>query len=217
MIAERPVFYSFRRCPYAMRARMAVAAAGVEVELREIVLRDKPQQMLEVSPKGTVPVLLLADGSVIDESFEVMLWALAIADPQQWLNPETGSLQAMVDLIACFDGDFKYHLDRYKYANRYEGTVASDHRIAAEEFLRVLEGHLSANVYLFGNRPSLADYAIMPFIRQFANTDRNWFDQAPYPKLQAWLGGLLSSETFRNVMQKYPCWKPEQPVVLFPG
>ena len=196
---------------------MAIAAAGVKIELREIVLRDKPEQMLEASPKATVPVLVLPEGNVVDESFDVMLWALGIADPAHWLSPQSGTAQDTHDLIAACDGDFKYHLDRYKYAGRYEGAVAMDHRNSAERFIAVLEQRLTDEVYLFGARPSLADYAIMPFIRQFANTDRGWFEGVPYPKLQAWLRELLASETFTSVMKKYPRWEPGQSLVLFPS
>lgn len=196
---------------------MAIAVAGVVVELREVILRDKPDHMLEVSAKATVPVLVLPCGKVIDESFDVMLWALDIADPNHWLNPEGDSCQDMYDLIAVCDGDFKHHLDRYKYASRYDGAVAVDHRDAAKGFLTILEQRLVSNVYLFGPRPTLADYAIMPFIRQFANTDRDWFEGAPYPKLQAWLRELLASDIFTSVMKKYACWEPGQQPVLFPS
>jgi len=200
-----------------MRARMAIAAADQRVELREVVLRDKPALMLEVSSKATVPVLVLPDGVVVDESLDVMLWALRINDPLRWLGPESGDIQGMIELVTDCDGEFKYHLDRYKYANRYDGAVAVEHRDAALVFLARLEKCLANGPYLFGQRPSLSDYAIMPFIRQFANTDRTWFDQAPYPGLQAWLGELLVSETFTGVMKKYPQWQVGQNQVLFPS
>ena len=211
------VLYSFRRCPYAMRARMAIFASGVQVELREVVLRDKPADMLSVSPKGTVPVLLLPEGAVIDESLDVMLWALKEHDRDGWLEPEEGTLESMLSLIADCDGDFKHHLDRYKYANRYEGAVSTEHRDAAEAFLAVLEARLTDHRYLFGQTPSLADYAIMPFIRQFANTDKNWFDATPYKKLRDWLNELLESSPFSHIMQKYDQWHPADEPLLFGG
>lgn len=213
-IMSLPILYSFRRCPYAMRARMALYASGQSVELREVVLRDKPAHMLEVSPKGTVPVLMLPDGRVIDESLDVMRWALSAADPLKWL---LGSLPDMLALIDICDGDFKYHLDRYKYTSRYEGAVSLEHRTAAEGFLQQLEVRLAETAYLFGDAPRLADYAIMPFVRQFANADKSWFEHAPYEHLRAWLSAMLGSDTFLSVMQKYPQWHTGDEPVVFPA
>ena len=217
MNKANPILYSFRRCPYAMRARMAVMASGMQVELREVVLRDKPGAMLDVSPKGSVPVLLLEDGQVIDESLEVMLWALSYADPSDWLSPETGNDKEIQAIIEACDGDFKHHLDRYKYASRYEGAVAEEHRCAAEVYLADLEARLDETAFLFGARATLADYAIMPFIRQFANTNHGWFEAAPYPALQAWLSGLLKADIFTGVMGKYAQWHEGDAPVLFPA
>lgn len=216
MADVRPILYSFRRCPYAMRARLAIARAGVGVKLREVVLRDKPAHMLEISPKGTVPVLMLADGTVIDESLDVMRWALGQNDPGDWLDPDGGTLDDMLALIAACDGDFKHHLDRYKYATRYEDVDPMVHRQAAEAFLVTLEACLKGSAWLFGNRASLADYAILPFIRQFASVDHAWFDGAPYPSLQAWLKAFVDSAIFNSVMRKYPQWQPGEAEVDFP-
>lgn len=213
-LVQFPILYSFRRCPYAMRARMAVFVSGVEVELREIVLRNKPEAMLAVSPKGTVPVLVLPDGTVIDESLDIMHWALGQADPAQWLKPDAGETSALIE--AC-DTDFKHHLDRYKYASRYEGAVAEEHRSEAERFLKQLEGRLEAQSYLQGPEPTLADYAIMPFIRQFANTDKAWFLTAPYRGVQKWLDGLLTSPPFTEVMCKYEPWQDGDATLVFGG
>lgn len=210
-----PILYSFRRCPYAMRARMALLSSGVVLELREVVLKDKPAAMLEVSPKGTVPVLVLPNGIVIDESFEIMQWALDQGDPAKWLRPEIGTLGDMEQLIAACDGDFKHHLDRYKYASRYEGAVSIEHRNQAELFLAELQMRLEGQPYLFGTKASLADYAIMPFIRQFANTDSNWFATTPYKALQNWLAGLLVSRQFVDVMSKYTPWKEGDEPLIF--
>lgn len=189
-----------------MRARMAIHVSDISVELREVVLRDKPAAMLECSPKGTVPVLIMSDGKVIDESLDVMLWALGQNDPENWLGGDANLLDEMRALIDACDGDFKFHLDRYKYASRYEGAVALDHRMEAEKFLGVLEQRLEASTYLFGSVPKFADYAIMPFIRQFTNTDRGWFDGAPYPKLRKWLQGLMDDAPFTDIMAKYEQW-----------
>ncbi len=155
-----------------MRARMALLASGTDVELREVVLRDKPQSMIDASPKATVPVLILPDGSVIDESLEIMVWALAENDPLEWLTPESGTLDDMLALISQNDGPFKHHLDRYKYFNRYEDASPAEHRLEPEQILNRRAGRLAVGTYLFGTRPALADFAIAPFIRQFANTDK---------------------------------------------
>lgn len=214
---ELPILYSFRRCPYAMRARMGLRVAGQLCELREVVLRDKPEEMIEASPKATVPVFVLADGEVIDESFDILLWALRQHDPENWLTPEESTLAAMTELIERCEDEFKPHLDRYKYTNRYEPADPETHRREAEKFLAVLESRLVKSPFLFGSRKALADFAIAPFIRQFANTDKAWFDASPYPRLQAWLEEFLSSETFSSVMTKYPQWHSGDEPVMFPS
>ena len=213
---SRPILYSFRRCPYAMRARLAIASAGLECRLREVVLRDKPDAMLEASPKGTVPVLVLSDGTVIDESLDVMLHALRANDPEGWLRPDTGMLADMLALIAENDSGFKHHLDRYKYAARYENADFELHRAEGGAFLEALDRQLAAQTQLFGARISLADMAIMPFVRQFANTDRGWFDAQPWPHLQRWLSTHLESQRFKAIMPKFPQWKPGDEEPLFP-
>ena len=213
-----PILYSFRRCPYAMRARLALAASCQCCALREVVLRDKPSEMVEISPKATVPVLHLPDGQVLEQSLDIMHWALARSDPEEWLTPETGTLAEMEALIADCDGDFKHHLDRYKYAPRYgPETDPLHHRSAGEVFLKRLDERLRRHAQLFGTRPRSADFAIFPFIRQFANTDRAWFDVQPLPKLQAWLAGHLNSELFQRVMVKQAAWRPGDVEPIFPG
>ncbi|RCK53591.1 glutathione S-transferase [Thalassospira profundimaris] len=213
--ASYPVLYSFRRCPYAMRARMSLMAADIDVELREVVLRDKPAAMLEASPKGTVPVLVLPDSTVIDESLEIMVWALAENDPHEWLNPESGTLDDMLVLIAQNDGPFKTNLDRYKYASRYEGADPDFHREQGEKILNRLDGRLAVGKYLFGARPALADFAIAPFIRQFARTDQARFDALPFVHLHRWLETMLQSPFFNGVMAKYAQWHDgDKPVFL---
>lgn len=216
-INTAPVLYSFRRCPYAMRARMALLASGTACELREIILRAKPAEMLAVSPKGTVPVLVLPDGTVLEESLEIMLWALERNDPQQWLSPQYGSREDMLQLIAKCDGGFKFHLDRYKYPDRYENIEALTHRAAGAEFLLKLNGQIAGHSYLYGHRPALADIAIAPFVRQFAHTDQTWFDAQPWPHLNQWLYTFLESRHFNEAMHKYAPWEPGAPVQLFPS
>jgi UPF0176 protein len=212
----QPILYSFRRCPFAMRARMALSVSGQVCELREVVLRDKPQELLDASPKGTVPVLIDTDGRVLDESIEIMLWALRRHDPEQWLVPEQGSLEEMLNLIAQFDDRFKYHLDRYKYAERYEETDALAHRAEGALYLEKLNAQLDKTTYLFGSHAALADVTIAPFIRQFALADSAWFSAQPWPQLQAWLAALLDSDPYTRVMQKYPKWVSGSPGVVFP-
>jgi len=213
MTCDLPILYSFRRCPYAMRARLALVASGQAVALREVVLRDKPAEMINVSPKATVPVLVLEGGAVLEESLDVMNWALAEADPEGWLEADRADMD---ELVAQNDGPFKHHLDRYKYANRYEGAVAEEHRTEASKTLSDLDARLAGNDWLCGSRASFADYAILPFVRQFANTDRAWFDAQSWPHLQSWLERFLASDRFKVVMKKYPQWSAGDPEPTFP-
>jgi glutathione S-transferase len=211
-----PTFYSFRRCPYAMRARLAVLASGVRCELREIVLRDKAPAFLAASPKGTVPVVITEGGEVIEQSLDVMRWALEQNDPGAWLAPTGVAQQEMTGLIAECDGPFKDSLDRYKYANRYEGAGPLAERGKAEVFLRKLDARLAAAQYLCGAEISLADMAIAPFVRQFANVDRAWFDGRDWPHLIGWLEAFLASEQFEAIFKKYPQWQTGDGPTVFP-
>lgn len=206
-----PVLYSFRRCPYAMRARLALLASGTRCEVREVKLSAKPEALIQASEKATVPVLVLPGGEVIDESMNVMRWALARSDPEGWLERDSSAL------ITANDGPFKYHLDRYKYPGRYHNCDAAEHRAAAMDHLQVLEGCLAAQPYLSGDRRGLTDLAIMPFIRQFAATDRQWFTGQPLPHLQHWLETLLESPLFISVMAKLKPWAPGDESVYFPA
>lgn len=201
-----PVLYSFRRCPYAMRARLAIQSSGTQVELREIHLKHKPEHMLEASPKGTVPVLILPDGCVIDESLDVARWALAQADPQGWLAPFEADREAADFLIARNDGPFKHHLDRYKYASRYEDVDASEHRAEGLNILKDLNARLVDTGYLMGPRFTFVDAAIAPFVRQFRIPDKDWFDNLPLPALIKWVHDFMESDRFASVMKKYPRW-----------
>lgn len=203
-----PIHYSFRRCPYAMRARLALDVSGQQTALREIVLRDKPTAFLEASPSGTVPCLV-TDTGVIDESLDIMRWALTLHDPEGWLDmPETGW-----DWVTRTDGPFKHALDHTKYATRYPDEDATDHRADAMHFLTDLDAQITD--WMFDN-PTIADFAILPFVRQFAFIDKPWFDAQPWPSLQRWLDRFLTSDRFANIMVKYPVWQQGDPVTLFP-
>ncbi|MEZ2230543.1 glutathione S-transferase [Microcoleus sp.] len=215
-ISNYPILYSFRRCPYAMRARLAVVASGIVCELREVVLRDKPREMLDVSPKGTVPVLVDRDGRVLEESIDIMFWALLQHDPEKWLIPEQGCVAEMLELVDKCDRGFKYHLDRYKYPNRYENTDAIVHRTEGYLYLELLNSRLRETRYLFGNRVALADRAIAPFVRQFAHTDIEWFNQQSLPDLQSWLTEFVDSEIYTRIMSKYPKWESGNECLVFP-
>jgi glutathione S-transferase len=194
--------YSFRRCPYAMRARMALRYSTVAVDIVEVSLKAKPAEMLALSSKGTVPVLNV-DGLVIDESLEIMQWALAQHDPQDWLlKDDPQGQRAIAALIEENDQVFKVHLNRYKYAERYPQQPMAFYRAEGEVFLRRLNELLEGRDYLLVNHPTLADVALMPFIRQFAHVDREWFAQTPYRRLQDWLQRFLASELFTSVMAK---------------
>lgn len=198
-----PILYSFRRCPYAMRARLAIADAGQTVALREVVLRSKPSEMLEVSPKGTVPVMVMPDGVVLEQSFEIMEWAY-----------EESLDEAGLALVARNDSPFKQALDRYKYADRYPEFSQQHYREQGEQFLAELEGLLKPN--LSGAQMGFLDYAIVPFVRQFAGVDEEWFATAPYPRVRDWLTRFVGSEIFESVMEKYPQWLSGDREPIFP-
>jgi glutathione S-transferase len=200
----QPILYSFRRCPYAMRARMALQIAGIAVEHREVGLRDKPDAMLAVSPKGTVPVLVAPDGAVIDESLDIMRWALNQADPEQWLDQD-GDADT---LITAIDGPFKHHLDRMKYADRYPGADPVTHRAAGFAILTSFEQRLATHAYLAGEAIRLVDIASFPFIRQFARADLAVWQAAPLPNMRRWLDGLIASPLFQSIMMRHDIWTP---------
>ncbi|MGI9284498.1 MAG: glutathione S-transferase [Pseudomonadales bacterium] len=211
---KTPILYTFRRCPYAIRARLALYYAGIRIELREILLKDKPPAMLELSSKATVPVLQLANGVVLDESLDVIHWALSQSDRDYWLPQTVSEKQLSEQLIANNDGPFKQALDHYKYWTRFPERTQQDYRSQTEEFLRQLESTLTKRPFLLGEHSRLPDQAIFPFIRQFANVDRAWFDAAPYPHLRRWLQEHLSSTLFESVMYKYPQWQAHDEPIL---
>ncbi len=212
----RPILYSFRRCPYAMRARLAIAACGPEVELREIVLRDKAPEFVAASPKATVPVLVLPDGTVIDESLDIMIWATGRNDPQGLRMPDRGTYDQMLDLVERCEDEFKVHLDHYKYASRYDDIDGTEERAKASAFLLELEPLLEGSSFLFGERRSFADVGIVPFVRQFAHVDLDWFNAQDLPNVIRWLDAFKVSDVFSSVMTRYTRWNAGDPVTVFP-
>lgn len=205
-----PVLYSFRRCPYAMRARLALWICEVSCELREVRLADKPPELLKISDKATVPVLALEDGTILQESLDIMRWALSRTDPEGWLAGDDA------ELIEQNDGPFKHHLDRYKYPNRYDSDPV-EHRSAGLKILARWNDRLDVSAQLCGPERTMADMAIFPFVRQFAHTDRSWFDDQHLPRLQAWLDGHLASPIFASIMSKQPFWAAgDEPLVFNP-
>jgi len=202
-----PLLYSFRRCPYAMRARLAIDAASIAVETREILLRDKPKEMLQASEKGTVPVLVLPNGQVIDESIDIMFWALQQNDPHNFLAES--ELDIAKELIKKNDVSFKPNLDKYKYAVRFPEKSVREYRSDCESFLNDLEKRLTLKKFLVGDNKTIADIAIFPFIRQFAFVDKDWFDTCKYGSLKVWVNENLNSEEFHRIMVKREVWKAD--------
>ena len=207
---NKPILYSFRRCPYAMRARLALLEANQKVEIREILLKEKPVEFLQASPSSTVPCLLI-DDKIIDESLDIMTWALNKNDPGNFLDmPDLG-----YDLISENDGPFKLALDKTKYHSRYPDENPKSNREKASSFIHKLENILEGS-FLFGEDPKLADIAVLPFIRQFALVDKIWFDQQPWQKVVVWLNLFLESKRFTDIQQKYVPWKSGTNSVFFP-
>lgn len=215
MSFEVPILYSFRRCPYAIRARLAIKISNTPVELREVKLSNKPAQMLACSEKGTVPVLHLPDNSVIDESLDIMRWALSQNDPNNWLDGSAQEKSKIDHLIDINDNDFKQHLDHYKYFDRYPEHSMEFYRAQAEDFLKILENNLTHTKNLIKDTVSLADIAIFPFIRQFAYVDKDWFDQSEYKKLRNWLNNFLKSPLFDEAMTKFSPWNEGNDILIF--
>ena len=205
-----PILYSFRRCPYAMRARLALRVSGVAYEHREVALKAKPADMLAASPKGTVPVLCLTTGEVLEQSLDIMRWALQQNDAEAWLPNSPDEWTFTNAGIALNDGDFKAHLDRYKYPQRFGFIDGLQHRAQGAEVLMRWQAHLQAHSFLSGHRWGLLDACVAPFVRQFARTDRAWFDAQPWPQLAQWLVAFENSEAFAAVMHKRPLWASSQ-------
>lgn len=207
---QRPVLYSFRRCPFAIRARMALHTSEIDFEHREILLKDKPPEMLAISPKATVPVLITDNGEVLDESSNIVFWSLGIHDPDRWLGKDQSLIPEIKTLLERNDVAFKPFLDRYKYADRHPEKSPEAHRTACLFYLEELEAKLTANQFLLGDYLTAGDIVVMPFIRQFAFVDKTWFDQTPYPRLKAWLEDRLLSPLFIKTMAKVPLWEFRQ-------
>jgi len=208
-----PILYSFRRCPYAMRARMAIHISDQRCELREVLLRDKPPSMLQYSAKGTVPVLILQDGKVIDESLDVIDWALNLNDPDDWQRSK--DTKKTKELIKINDGEFKYHLDRYKYSKRYDNEDPEFHRKKCLKFIESINNELNNSEYIFDDNISYADIVLLPFIRQFRIADIEWFDSLPYDNLKKWLSSFLDSSLLNSIMKKYDLWKEGDKSIVF--
>lgn len=211
-----PILYSLQNCPYAMRARLGLLLAQQAVMLRAVIMKNKPAAMLAVSPKATVPVLVLDDGTVIDESLDIMIWALHKSDPLNLLHSEDPeAYPAMLTLINIHDTVFTTALSKYKYAVRYHTDDEAALRNQCADYAAMLECRLSQHRYLMGDNVSLADYAILPLIRQFARVDRQWYLQAPFPHLRDWLNKHLQDQRFAKAMAKYPQWLENNEEFLF--
>ncbi len=219
-----PILYSLQHCPYAMRARLGLVMAQQQVMLRAITTKNKPEEMLAASPKGTIPVLILPDAKVIDESLDIMLWALQQNDPEDLLHKDNPSdLPAMIDLIKRNDQEFKPQLEIYKKSKRFHQNNEIEERQKCEVFIAELEQRLTTksastdSEYFIGQKPGLIDYALLPFVRQFSRVNRPWFVQAQYPNLRAWLERHVQSRNYAKAMAKYPLWLDEHEECLFGG
>jgi len=208
-----PILYSFRRCPYCMRAHMALKNAGIKIELREVELKNMPQQLLDLSPDATVPVLLLSDGEVMTESWDIVKWALSQHDPENWSGNDNEYFLDAEILIETNDYSFKLDLDHYKYADRHPEQTQEQYRIACETFIEELEDMLSDKRYLLADKISLADIGVFPFVRQFSLVDKDWFEQSDYPAVRNWLQQLIDTDLFQHVFQKHELWQANDSVI----
>jgi glutathione S-transferase len=211
MLNTKPILYSFRRCPFAMRARLTLFYCGIKPEIREVKLSNMPQALLVLSPKATVPVLHLAEGRVIDESLDIMHWALSITDQNHWLE----NSHVSNPLIELSDNKFKPLLDKYKYADRHTELSQIEHRQNAKPFINSLDERLKQHLYLVDDQIRLADIAIFPFIRQFAGVDPSWFRQSDYGRVKRWLDALTESSQFKSIMHKYAVWQENDAAIYF--
>jgi len=203
-----PILFSFRRCPYAMRARIAIKLCSLECEIREINLKLKNKEFLEISPKGTVPVLVLPDDKIIEESMDIIHWAISNNDSYNLKLKNLEIYNKDMDLISIFDNEFKYHLDRYKYNSRYKGINKEEHKYKARDLLVNLNNSLKEKQWLNGENISISDISILPFIRQYRIADIKWFDEKlELPNINRWLDKFLNSKIFNNVMKKYKIWE----------
>ena len=203
-----PILYTFRRCPYAMRARFAIRSSKIIVEVREIRLQEKPSEFLKSSPKGTVPVLITNSGEVLEESFDIINWALSINDPQNWLAKGKLEDQEITKILNDFEIKFKSNLDKYKYSNRFSEVDKYLYRDKNIRFLKKLNSYLENNKSLNCEHLTLLDYAIFPFIRQFRNVDQEWFDKLNFSFLNEWIIQIIDSKEFSSIMKKFKKWEP---------
>lgn len=204
---DTPVLYSFRRCPYCMRAHMALKNSGIKVELREVDLNNMPEEALSASEHETVPILVLPNGSVMDESWDILKWALQQNDPDNWLGEDNEFLLDAEILIETNDFSFKEDLDHYKYADRFPEHSQEHYRQACEVFIEELEEMLSENKFLLADQLTLADIGVFPYVRQFSLVNKDWFEQSSYTHVKTWLNNLIDSELFQDVFQKHALWK----------
>ena len=210
-----PILFSFRRCPYAMRARIAIKLCSLECEIREINLKLKNKEFLELSPKGTVPVLVLPDNKIIEESMDIIHWAISNNDPYNLKLKNLEIYNKDMDLISIFDNEFKYHLDRYKYNSRYKGINKEEHKYKARDLLVNLNNSLKEKQWLNGENISISDISILPFVRQYRIADIKWFDEKlELPNINRWLDKFLNSKIFNNVMKKYKIWETTDPKIF---
>ena len=205
-----PILYTFRRCPYAMRARLAIRASEVMVEIREVKLKNKPQELLNISPKATVPVLYISSKKIIEESLDIMKWALEINDPFKLLEPEKLNRIEVHNTLNKLDNDFKQNLDRYKYSSRFDQPNPELYRDKNLKLLNEFNNLLRHNKGIYSSNLSLLDYAIFPFIRQFRNVNSVWFDSLELNFLKSWLYELIDSDQFSSIMKKNLIWEPNQ-------
>ena len=205
-----PILYSFRRCPYAIRARLAIQTSKIFVELREIKLQNKPLDFLQFSPKGTVPVLILDSENILDESMDIICWALKTNDPKNWLAKGQLNQTEINIILNTLEYDFKKNLDKYKYPSRYDNINKNYYRNKNLKFLNHLNNLLTMNKGFNCSHLSMIDYAIFPFVRQFRNVDKKWFDSLNLTFLNKWLFQLIDSNDFLSIMKKYELWEPKQ-------
>ena len=205
-----PILYTFRRCPYAMRARLAIKASGVIVEIREVKLKNKPEELLNISPKATVPVLYISSKKIIEESLDIMKWALEINDPLKLLEQEKLNRIEVHNTLNKLENDFKQNLDRYKYSSRFNQPNPELYRDKNLKILNEFNNLLQHNKGIYSSHLSLLDYAIFPFIRQFRNVNSVWFDSLELKFLKSWLYELIDSDEFSSIMKKNLIWEPNQ-------
>ena len=203
-----PIFYTFRRCPYAMRARFAIRSSKLIVEVREIKLQEKPSEFLKSSPKGTVPVLITKSGKVLEESLDIINWALNINDPDKWLAKGILEKKEITNLLDDFEIKFKANLDKYKYPNRFSNVDRYLYRDKNLCFLEKLNSYLKINRSLNCEHLTLLDYAIFPFVRQFRNVDQDWFNKLNLGLLNNWINQIIDSQDFSSIMKKFKKWEP---------